>query len=111
MREMEFWDRLEYRISREFAGLGKANSRGLWCDGLIPERYELNGEGAVIYGIVWLKAITEGTFALFLRDPTFNRSTINWDANLPPDDVTDWLEFNLESNYMVIRPGNALSDA
>jgi len=43
MQEPEFWQRLEFRICAEFRGFADHALRSYWCDGLIPEEYDLAG--------------------------------------------------------------------
>ena len=46
MTEDEFWVRLEFRVSREFAGLADPVLRSYGCDGFVPEELEQHGDVA-----------------------------------------------------------------
>ena len=52
MSEAHFWDSLEFRVSREFAGL--PGRRHFWCDGILPDEYMLNGPRPRITGKAWI---------------------------------------------------------
>ncbi len=53
MEEPEFWQRLEYRIGAEFAGFADRRLRYYWCDGLVPEEYDLTSAERQISGVAW----------------------------------------------------------
>jgi hypothetical protein len=48
--ESDFWTALEYRISSEFSGFDDEDLRRYWCDGLIPDEYDLTAEQPCIRG-------------------------------------------------------------
>ena len=53
MDEAEFWGRLEFRICEEFAGFADRQLRHYWCDGLVPEEYDLAGAEPHINGVAY----------------------------------------------------------
>jgi len=53
MQEPEFWQRLEFRICAEFRGFADHALRSYWCDGLIPEEYDLVGAERRITGVAF----------------------------------------------------------
>lgn len=81
MEEEYFWDALEYRVSREFAGMPDRRLRSWWCDGFIPEEYELRGPTPRISGYAWIckgRIQEKWSFTLFLKEPAASRDTITW---------------------------------
>jgi hypothetical protein len=53
MEETEFWQRLEVRVGAEFAGFADRQLPYHWCDGLVPEEYDLAGTEPQIRGVAW----------------------------------------------------------
>jgi hypothetical protein len=96
MGEADFWVSLEYRLCREFAGMANWDLRHLWCDGLIPERYQLGDSEPRITGRAW---ICHGQ-----RQEEWNFTL------LPPENVTRWLALNLSGKLIQIEPGAAVPD-
>ena len=54
MVERDFWVSLEFRISREFAGLPDRRHRHFWCDGFVPREYLFDEVMPRIIGAVWI---------------------------------------------------------
>src|SRR5262245_32409775 len=100
MSESDFWLRLQYRVANEFEGLRENHLRFRWCDGFVPEKYELNsplpritGRACIVNGQhSWKK----WEFTLQLRGPVASQSEINWESLLPPGDVTRWMSVDLD---------------
>lgn len=95
MTESEFWDKLEYRVCKEIYGLKDASMRRFWCDGFIPEQYDIGGTEPRILGRVWMgigpRDQQKWTFILRLPHSITTRADIDWPALLPPLDATRWL--------------------
>ena len=45
VEEQVFWRRLEFRVCVEFGSFADRRMRHYWCDGLLPEEYDLAGDG------------------------------------------------------------------
>lgn len=43
VEERDFWSRLEFRIGAEFSGFAHRRLHYYWCDGLMPDEYDLAG--------------------------------------------------------------------
>jgi len=41
MSESDYWERLEFRLCGEFAGMADRRLAFLWCDGFMPQWYLL----------------------------------------------------------------------
>jgi hypothetical protein len=111
--EGEFWARLEYRVSREFAGMAERQLRTRWCDGFIPHQFLIGEPTPRIVGRVWISdgpSQYEWQFTLFLPHRAESRDEIPWASLLPPDDVTRWLAFDPARKRIQIEPLAAVSD-
>jgi len=101
MDEADYWGRLEYRISREFAAMQNWDLCHHWCDGLTPELYYLGHSEPRIAGRAWIcygqQRQEEWPFTLFLPAPVGSRDEVDWAALLPPENVTRWLAFDAAS--------------
>jgi len=87
MQEPEFWQRLEFRICAEFRGFADHSLRSYWCDGLIPEEYDLAGAERRITGVAFCgrSGQERWQFTLALSPQTADRDQIDWSALLPSD--------------------------
>jgi|SRR5579871_6167259 len=113
MIESDYWAALEFRICREFAAMPENHLRFSWCDGFLPERYELEGPLPRIRGRVWIcdgPNKVEWEFTLFLEHPVGSPSEIDWSRLLPPEDVTQWLAIDLAEKRIEIEPSAAIAD-
>jgi hypothetical protein len=111
--EAEYWLRLEYRVSREFAGMAERRLQYLWCDGLIPTEYHLEGPRPRITGLVWICNGTrqaEWTFALLIPRTCGSSQEIDWASLVPPDNMTKWLSVEEGSQRIEIEPAAALPE-
>ena len=99
MTEADFFLDLEYRLCGEFAAVPPAEAPGLWCDGIIPTRWQLDASPLIISGDAWVGGLPghnsssyqeKWGFILKLYDQASGDS-IAWDCLLPPDDVTGWV--------------------
>ena len=113
MDEAYYWERLEYRISREFAGMSERRLRWLWCDGFIPGQYLISESPPRIVGRAWIcdgPSQHEWEFTLFLPRRAESRDEIEWVSLLPAEDVTRWLALDLAGKRIQIEPLAAVSD-
>jgi hypothetical protein len=113
MDEADFWGSLEYRICHEFAGMRNFDLRHLWCDGFTPERYSLDGSEPRIVGRAWIcygQRQAEWKFTLFLPVPVKSREDIDWQALLPPANMTKWLALDQDAKRIEIEPSAAVPD-
>lgn len=87
MDEHEFWQGLEFRICAEFAGLTDQRLRYYWCDGLIPEGYDLaSAEPASAAPPTAGNAANQpGAVAVHRGPRPAGAPQINWPALLPRD--------------------------
>ena len=112
MTECEFWVRLEWRLGAEFDGLPERRHRYIWCDGLIPEEYVLDGPRARIEGTAFMGSSGQERwrFVLFLREAVPSVEEIDCGALLPPDGVTCWMCFDEEERRVEMDPRVARPD-
>jgi hypothetical protein len=110
--EEDFWNRLEYRICREFAGFEDRQLRAIWCDGLVPDEYELHGAQPRIRGRAWCgpSGQERWTFMLLLDPAADTRHAIDWATLLPGEHVTGWLTPDPQRRTMKIDPSSAYPD-
>ncbi len=114
MTEFEFFLHLERRITREFGGMRDPQLQRFWCDGFIPEEFEVVGKRSRITGRVWIddgnRHQTCWNFALLLGDKALNREEVPWNQMLPGEDVTGWLFMDFQTKFMKIHPAAAHAD-
>jgi hypothetical protein len=113
LNESRYWAALEYRICREFAGMAADHLRYLWCDGLIPERYDLDGPAPCIRGRAWVcngPRQEPWEFTLYLPAAVGSRERIDWPALLPPEGVTRWLALDRRARRIEFEPAAAAPD-
>jgi hypothetical protein len=112
--ESDYWGRLEYRVTSELAGIDEYRRLGLWCDGFIPDVYELEVDVPQVSGTAWVcpgQDQQAWRFALLLPARCMGREAINWASLLPADDETGWLTLDLEGRYLEVEPGAAVKVA
>jgi hypothetical protein len=114
VNESDFWNCLEYRVCGEIDGLKRPDLRRFWCDGFIPDRYDLTGPSPRITGRVWMGIGTseqqEWEFALLLGSPVGSRDDLDWSALLPLPNVTRWLSVDPIEKRLVLEPRAAVPD-
>jgi hypothetical protein len=109
----EFWDALEYRLGREFAGMSDERFDELWCDGFIPEAYAIDDAPPKILGKVWIVKVQDQRqwkFELLLPRKYDSVDKIGWNELLPPDNSTEWLTVDWEKQLIQIEPSAAKPD-
>jgi hypothetical protein len=113
VEEAYYWQALEFRICREFAGMPERHMQYMWCDGLVPEQFLLDDPTPRIIGRAWIcngPRQAQWAFTIFLPSPVGSRAEIDWAAMLPAEDVTRWLAFDLEGKRIQIEPAAAVAD-
>lgn len=108
-----FWVHLERRLCLEFEGLPERRYRYFWCDGLGPSEYVLDGPAPRITGKAWICNGPKPSlwrFVLLLPEPVSSREAIDWDALLPPENMTRWMSFDEERRYIEFEPAAATPD-
>jgi hypothetical protein len=111
--EGEFWLSLEFRVTRELAGMPRKHRGALWCDGIAPGAYWLAEQPPRIDGEAWIGYGTTTDvwrFTLFLPGPVRSREDIEWSSLLPPDGVTRWLAIDERRRILQIEPAAAVPD-
>jgi len=107
MTEADYWQHLEYRVCREFAGLENKALRFFWCDGFIPKRYFVDDPLPRITGLAWIGSAPkseEWAFELVLSGAVPRREDVVWDALMPPEDATGWLSIDVDERRIRIIP-------
>jgi hypothetical protein len=104
--EAEFWSALEYRITTELWGFEDQLLRSLWCDGLVPEEYDLRTDRPCIRGTAYCGQSGQDRwrFTLLLGDP--DRLT-DWSALLPGEELTGWLSVHPRERALIVDPSSA----
>lgn len=114
MGERDFWVSLEFRLCQEFAGLPERRDQYLWCDGLDPSEYQLDGPLPRITGRCWIcdgPRPDEWEFALLLPRSFPSREDIDWASLLPSRNMTRFMAFDEKRRYLEIEPAVAVPDA
>jgi hypothetical protein len=104
--EPEFWTRLEYRISAELARSAERGLRYYWCDGLVPDGYDLDGAEPRISGLAWCGPSGQEPwrFTLLTGRQATSRDQVNWLALLPGDRLAGWLRPDPQNKTLRIDP-------
>ena len=106
-----FWARLEYRVCREIDGLRIDEYRGLWCDGFIPEQFQLGDGRLGVTGHVWMgrgrRHQEQWRFTLLLPEEVTSEAAVDWAATFPPENVTGWLSLDQTKREMIVNPAAA----
>jgi hypothetical protein len=100
-------------VCRELSGIEQFQKLRLWCDGFIPEGYELGSAPPCIRGVAWIcpgAHQERWQFTLLLNQQPACREDIDWDAQLPADCVTKWLALDFETRHIDMQPGAAVAD-
>ncbi len=113
LTEREYFGHLEMRVSRELAGMRQRELRELWCDGFIPDDFNVVGNRCRITGSVWVafgQARQESWKFVLNLGGTRSRDEINWATMLPAEDVTGWLALDFNTKFMKVNPLGARAD-
>ena len=112
MTEHEFWQRLELRICTKFEGFVDSHLRHYWCDGLVPEDYQLTASEPHIDGLVYCgqSGGERWRFTLQFSQQVTSPDEIDWSALLPSDRLTGWLTPDPESRTLRIAPQAGYDD-
>lgn len=107
MDEPGFWTALMFRVCREFTGMAKREHRRMWCDGFVPEVYELDEEPPCIRGTAWIGDSPNAgpwTFRLILGRRYNTVAEIDWLSLLPAQDLTRWMSVDRQRNHIELEP-------
>jgi hypothetical protein len=113
MNEKEYWTALEFRHCGEFGGMSDRRFAELWCDGVIPEIYQIHEEPPMILGRAWIcrgPRQSEWKFQLFLPRQFRAIDEIDWNELLPSSDMTKWIAVNWDKRIIQIEPAAAVPD-
>lgn len=107
--ERDFWLALEYRICRELRGFEDRDLRFMWCDGLIPEEYDLQADEPCIRGHAYCGPSGQETwqFTLLIGTSVDVPERIDWPTLLPAEDMTGWLSPHPRERTLVLDPSCA----
>jgi hypothetical protein len=110
--ERKFWGSLEYRICREFAGFEDRLLRNYWCDGLVPDEYDLQSDEPCIRGRAYCgqSGQERWRFTLLIGNSVGSPADIHWPSLLPADDVTGWLSPLPRDRVLILDPLSACRD-
>jgi len=112
LKERDFWSALEFRVTRELAGLPRKHRGALWCDGFAPAAYWLSDQTPRIEGDAWIGYDNTEVwrFTLLLPGPLRSRDEVNWESLLPLENVTCWLAMDEPRRILQIEPTAAKPD-
>jgi len=114
MDAREFWKRLEFRICSEMWGLRGEDRhlRGMWCDGLTPDEYDLTGEEPQIRGVAYFGYTGQEIwhFMLIVKKGIESSDHIDWAALLPDEGLTGWLTPDPETKTLRVDPLSGYGD-
>jgi len=104
--ERGYWQALEHRICREFEGFEDRSLRLTWCDGLIPEEYNLQTREPSIRGLAYCgpSGQERWQFTLLIGSSVESLEQVDWTTLLPAEDVTSWLSPHPHEKTLVIDP-------
>jgi len=112
--EDEYFGHLEMRVSRELAGMGRTELRGMWCDGFRPEKFVVTGGGSHVAGKVW---IDDGrgkqslwNFVLLLGRSPVERDGVRWSEMMPAEDSTGWMYMDFGRQFLKIKLSAAYAE-
>ena len=107
MDEKDFWESLEFRVCREFAGLPVRRYQYFWCDGFLSSEYVLDGPSPRITGKCWIcngPQQANWDFALLLPRAFASREEIDWASLHPAENMTRWMAFDEGRQFIEIEP-------
>jgi hypothetical protein len=103
--EAGFWSKLEYRITSELWGFEDQVLRSLWCDGLVPEEYDLKADRPCIKGTAYCGQTGQERWRFILLLDQ-QKPEIDWPALLPSEEVTGWLSVHPRERALIVDPGS-----
>jgi hypothetical protein len=103
--EAGFWTALEYRITNELWGFEDQVLRSLWCDGLVPEEYDLRADRPCIRGTAYCGQTGQERWRFTLL--VSEHGPIDWSTLLPPESVTGWLSVHPRERALIVDPASA----
>ena len=113
MTERDFFLDLEFRVCREFIGMRDQALHDVWCDGFIPEEFELVRDRCRMSGRVWIgfgsKRQECWRFILHLGTAS-DVECVDWQSLLPAENVTGWLAMDFQTQFMKVDPMRAVAD-
>jgi hypothetical protein len=106
LEEQDFWLRLEHRIEAEFSGFADRKLRYYWCDGLVPDEYDLVGTEPRISGLAYCGSNGQDRwrFTLVVGQRAASVDQIDWAALLPSERLTGWLTPDTQEKTLRIDP-------
>jgi hypothetical protein len=111
--ERDFWLSMEFRICGEFAGFEDRHLRSMWCDGLVPEVYDLQAEQPCIQGLAFCgkSGQERWRFTLLLGTNVTSPEQIDWQSLLPAGDVTGWLSPHPRERTLILDPQSSYPES
>jgi hypothetical protein len=110
--EQQFWRRLEFRVCAELAGFADRRQRRYWCDGLLPDDYDLAGAEPRISGTAYCGpgGQERWRFILLIGRPAASAAGIDWPGLLPAGRLTGWLTPDPRQRTLRINPKAGYDD-
>ena len=105
--EQEFWRLLEFRICAEFTGFADRQLRHYWCDGLVPDHYDLTGAEPHVSGVAYCgqSGQERWRFTLLADQAAASALQLDWSDLLPGKQLTGWLTPDPQNKALRINPG------
>ena len=111
MTESEFFQQLEFRLCREFEALRLPAAPALWCDGLIPEHWQLDSKPPAVSGTAWFGGLPgkhpaayqeDWVFVLEIHHDVKARESILWSNLFPETTARNWAFADVERRHLHI---------
>src|SRR5258707_732226 len=86
LTETDYFRHLEMRVSRELAGMRQRDLRNWWCDGFLPEKFVVTGNGCHVSGKVWIdngRTQTLWNFVVLLGPSLKSFDGVDWATLIP----------------------------
>jgi hypothetical protein len=113
LEESEFWARLQFTVHQELMRFVMRWRRAMWCDGLVPQRFDLDGPQPSITGLAYCGhgRPDDWEFVFLLPPETARtRAAIDWASLMPAAGTTGWLSPHPDEKRLVIDPSGAVPD-
>jgi hypothetical protein len=111
--ESGFWARLQFSVHQELMRFVMRWRRAMWCNGLVPQRFDLDGPQPLITGLAYCGygRGDDWEFVLLLPPGTArSRAEIAWTSLMPAPRTTGWLSPHPDERRLVIDPAGAVPD-